>query len=61
MKKSKRESIEMLQGNINRICITTDLKELDTMTLFAIIRIIELRELTYLEIGEMNSCKESKY
>ena len=37
--------IDMLRGNINRMCVADDCEELDDMTLWAIKRICTLRDL----------------
>ena len=38
---------DMIQGEINRMCVTEDLTELDSMTLHARNNIIRLQELRY--------------
>ena len=39
--------VEMLKGNINRMCITDDVEELKTMFDFAVERLINIRNYNF--------------
>ena len=41
---------DMIEGEINRMCVTEDLSELDSMTLYAIKNICELNKMKAHEI-----------
>ena len=47
-----RNQEDMLRGNINRMCVTDDLAELDTMALHAIERIRLIQKINYERLTE---------
>lgn len=47
-----RNQKDMIEGNINRMCVTDDLAELDTMAHHAKERIKLIRELNYKRLTE---------
>jgi hypothetical protein len=50
--------IRMLQGNINRMCVTRDKDELEMMFYFARIRINEIFRFNLLVLNHDNECSK---
>lgn len=51
---------DMLYGEINRMCVTKDLAELDTMSMYAAKNLKKLHEMRYEEDFKINGCSNIK-
>ena len=50
-KEECNNEIEMLKGNINRMCVTDNIKELESMFIFAGMRLVVIKDYNKKRIG----------